>query len=78
MSVVKKQVEWKISDRLDEENNWILEGRTVLIFNGGDRKDPANYRPITCIIPITKMVTLTIHKRMQYLFVNSERSILEC
>ena len=77
--LVKKIVEWKVTDRWDEANNWLLEGRTVLIFKGGDRKDPANYRPITCLPTITKMVTLAIHKRMQrYLFGNGERSILEC
>ena len=77
--MVKKMVEWKVSDTWDEENNWLLEGRTVLIFKGGDRKDPANYRPITCLPTITKMVTLAIHKRMQrYLFGNVETSILEC
>ena len=76
--LVKKMVEWNVTDRWDEENNWLLEGRTVLIFKGGDRKDPANYRPITCLPTITKMVTLAIHKRMQrYLFGNGERSILE-
>ena len=76
--LVKKLVEWKVTDRWDEENNWLLEGRTVLIFKGGDRKDPANYRPITCLPTITKMVTLAIHKRMQkYLFGNGERPILE-
>ena len=75
---VKSLVEWKVHDHWDEENNWLLEGRTVLIFKGGDRKDPANYRPITCLPTITKMVTLAIHKRMQkYLFGNGERSILD-
>ena len=63
--LVKKMVEWEVADRRDDENNWLLEGRTVLIFKGGDRKDPANYRPITCLPTITKMVTLAIHKRMQ-------------
>ena len=76
--LVKRIVEFKVSDRWDEENNWLLEGRTVLIFKGGDRKDPANYRPITCLPTITKMVTLAIHKRMRgWLFGSVERSILE-
>ena len=76
--LVKKMVEWKVTDRWDEENNWLLEGRTVLIFKGGDRKDPANYRPITCLPTITKMVTIAIHKRMQrFLFGDGERSILD-
>ena len=63
--LVKQMVEWKVTDKWDEENSWLLEGRTVLIFKGGDRKDPANYRPITCLPTITKMVTLAIHKRMR-------------
>ena len=76
--LVKKMVEWSVQDRWDDANNWLLEGRTILIFKGGDRKDPANYRPITCLPTITKMVTLAIHKRMQrFLFGNGERSILE-
>ena len=76
--LVKKMVEWKVTDRWDEENNWLLEGRTVLIFKGGDRKDPANYRPITCLPTITKMVTLAIHKRMRrFLFQDVGRSVME-
>ena len=76
--LVKRLVEWKVTERWDEENNWLLKGRTVLIFKGGDRKDPANYRPITCLPTSTKMVTLAIHKRLRkYLFGNGERSILE-
>ena len=76
--LVKRLVEWNVTDAWDEENSWLLEGRTVLIFKGGDRKDPANYRPITCLPTVTKMVTLAIHKRMQkYLFGNGEKSILE-
>ena len=76
--LVKKMVEWRVTDNWDEENNWLLEGRTVLIFKGGDRKDPANYRPIKCLPVITKRVTLAIHKRMQkFLFGSVEASILE-
>ena len=51
---------------------------TVLTFKGGDRKDPANYLPITCLPTTTKMVTLAIHKRMnRWLFGCVERSILQ-
>ena len=76
--LVKTMVEWKVQDRWEEENNWLMEGRTVLIYKSGDRKDPTNYRPITCLPTITKMVTLAIHKRMWgLLFGSVERSILE-
>ena len=63
--LVKRLVEWRVTDTLDEENNWLLEWRTVLIYKGGDRKDQENYRRITCIPTITKMVTLAIHERMR-------------
>ena len=73
-----KMVEWKITNRWDDENSWLLEGRTVLIYKGGERKDPANYRPITCLPIITKMVTLAINERMRKrLFSSVEESILE-
>ena len=69
----------ELTDRLDEENNWLLEGRTFLIYKGGDRNDPSNFRTITCLPTISKMVTLAAHKRMcNYLFGNVESSILEC
>ena len=72
-----KMFEWSVTDSWDEENSWLLEGRTVLIYKGGDRKDPANYRPITCLPTITKMVTLAIHKRMRgLLFWSVDRASL--
>ena len=77
--LVKSMVEWKVTYSWAEENNWLLEGRTVLIFKGGDTKDPANYRSITCLPTITKMVTLAIHKRMRrWLFWSVEKSVMEC
>ena len=63
--LVKKIAEWRLVDRWNEDDNWLLEGRTILIYKGGDRKDPANYRPITCLPTITKMVTLAIYERMR-------------
>ena len=76
--LVKKMVEWRVVDNWNEENNWLLEGRTVLIYKGGDRKDPANYRPITCLPTITKMITLAIHKGLRkWLFGSVDSSILE-
>ena len=76
--LVKSMVEWKLTDQWVEENNWFLEGRTVLIYKGGDRKDPANYRPITCLPTTAKIVRLAIHKRMRvWLFGSVEKSILK-
>ena len=76
--LVKRMVEWRSTDNWNEENSWLIEGRTVLIFKGGDQKDPANYRPITCLPAITKMATLAIHMRMRlWLFGTQERSIRE-
>ena len=69
---------WKVTYNWNDEDSWLLEGRTVLIFKGGDRKDPTNYRPITCLPTITKMVTLAIHRRMRgWLFGSLEENILE-
>ena len=67
-----------MTDNWEDENSWLLEGRTVLIFNGGDRTDPAKLPPHHCLPTITKMVTLAIHKRMRgWLFGSVETSILE-
>ena len=75
----KEMVEWKLAGRWNEENNWLLEGRTMLIFKGGDKKDHSNRSPIACLPTITKIVTLAIHKRMRgWLFGSVEASILEC
>ena len=76
--LVKDMLEWRVTDSWDEENNRILEGCTTLIYKGGDRRDPANYRQIICLPMITKIVTLAIHKRMRRLFGSVEASILEC
>ena len=61
--LVRKMLAWKVTDNCDEKENWLVEGRTMLIFKGDDWRDPANYRPITFFPTITKMVTLAIHKR---------------
>ena len=63
--LVRKVLAWKVTENWDKKNNWLVEGRTVLIYKGGDRKYLANFRPITCLPTITKMVTLAIHMRMR-------------
>ena len=71
-------VEWNDKDGRDDENNWLLEGRTILIFKGGDRKDPATFRQIACLQTITKTVTLAIHARMKRAVLDVEMSSVEC
>ena len=71
--MLKNILGWKVVDERDE--NWLLEGRTVHIFKGGERKDPANYRTIACLPTITKIITLAIHKRMRkWLFGSVEKN----
>ena len=64
-AAMRRMAEWKVTERMDEETNWLLGGRTVLIYKGGDRKDPSNFRPKTCLPTITKIITLAIHKSMR-------------
>ena len=61
--LAKRMVWWKLTDRWDDENNWLLEERTALIFKGGNRKNPANYRPLTSLSAITIMVKLATKRR---------------
>lgn len=36
--LVKKTLEWRVVDEWDDKNNWLFEGRTVLIYKGGDKE----------------------------------------
>lgn len=42
--------------------DWVPQGRTVLIFKKGDRKNPENYRPITCLNTMYKILTGVLNK----------------
>ena len=42
----------------------MMEGRTVLIYKGGETTDPKNYRPITCLNMILKVFTSVIKNRI--------------
>jgi len=48
-----------------EDLDWLSEGRTVLIVKDteGNMKEPANYRPITCLKTIYKWITSILLKR---------------
>jgi hypothetical protein len=37
--------------------NWISNGRIILLFKSGSRSDPANYRPIACLNTCYKLLT---------------------
>uniref|UniRef100_A0A0K0DS47 Reverse transcriptase domain-containing protein n=1 Tax=Strongyloides stercoralis TaxID=6248 RepID=A0A0K0DS47_STRER len=74
---------WKHFDCLKEKLfNWILSiikgeemimntdctGITYLLFKKGDKKDPANYRPITCLGVYYKILTACISKYLLNFF----------
>ena len=71
-------VEWKTNDRRGDENNRLLEGRTVSFFRGSDMNDLSDFQPITCLPTIAKRATLAINKRMRrWLLGSVKSSILE-
>ena len=43
----------------------MVEGKTILIYKKDDEKFPKNYRPITYLSVITKLITFIVAKRMQ-------------
>ena len=53
-----------------------FKGKTALIYKKGDRKDPKNYRPITCLSVITKMITSIVSQRLQRIYMRTGSSIL--
>ena len=44
--------------------SWLVEGRTVLIPKSGDLGQPKNYRPITCLNTLYKILTSVIQDRI--------------
>lgn len=45
--------------------NWFARGRTVLLFKDGDQKNPANYRPITCLNVAYKVLTAMLAQQVR-------------
>ena len=43
----------------------LLRGRTILLYKKGDPKNPANYRPITCLNTITKIFTSVLKNKIE-------------
>ena len=54
-----------------------LEGNTILVYKSGDSKDPANYRPITCMNVITKIFTSVMRMKIEaYMSTNNMKKQL--
>lgn len=44
---------------------WMVIGKTILLYKGGDIEDNANYRPITCLNTIYKLYTSIILSNLE-------------
>ena len=80
MTNVKEQLYKIIQKILKEEEkipNYMYKWRTSLIYKKDNEKDPKNYRPITCLPVLTKVITSIIAKRLQRHYMNNENMILE-
>lgn len=56
-----------INETIKNPNNapqWLTTGNTFLLSKGKDTKDPKNYRPITCLPTIFKVLTAAITNRI--------------
>ena len=60
-------------DNPEEIPDEYMQGRTILVYKGGNSEDPANYRPITCMNVISKVFTgIFKNKIMEQLRINEE------
>jgi hypothetical protein len=48
---------WKSFKTALLPQDWISNGRIILLFKSGSRSDPANYRPIACFNTCYKLLT---------------------
>jgi hypothetical protein len=49
----------------DQTQEWLMAGVTFLIPKNGNTENPKNYRPVTCLPTIYKLMTSIISSRMQ-------------
>ena len=42
-----------------------IQGRTILIYKKGDKLDPQNYRPITCLNCLLKVYTSLLKMKIE-------------
>ena len=48
---------------IEENEKWLCTGRTILLYKRGNSLDPGNYRPITCLNNLYKVLTSCLLKR---------------
>ncbi len=72
LTIIKKLLKGE-----EEIPSMMFKGRTSLIYKKGEEKEPKNYRPITCLPVLTKIITSIIAKRLQIHYMNKENMILE-
>jgi len=48
---------------IGENEKWLCTGRTILLYKRGNSLDPGNYRPITCLNNLYKVLTSCLLKR---------------
>ena len=67
-----------IFNKLVEEDQipeWLNAGVTFLIPKNENIENPKNYRPVTCLPTIFKLVTFVISRRMQKYYIDDENLI---
>ena len=63
----------KIKDQMDYPESW-AEGITSLLLKEGDDEDPNNYRAITVVNTVAKLMAIMINERLQN-FLSKEKII---
>ena len=48
----------------EEIPTWLTQGKTTLIFKSGKENEAKNYRPITCLPTMYKLMTLMMTERV--------------
>ena len=59
--IINLITEWFYDEYINYE---YCNAKTVLLYKGGDSKDPKNYRPISCANVIYKIYTSILHKKL--------------
>ena len=62
---------WSTHDDASALQSWLSIGRVVLLYKNGDRNDPGNYRPISCLNTCYKWLTGMLTRWMNRYFTTS-------